>query len=323
MDSKGRSFDYTFTLLLFCTFMTHSTILVTGATGHIGTALVHHLLQAGHAVVAVARQSPRLDALRQAGAQIAAGDLTDVAFLTQALRGADAAFLMIPPNVVAPDVLSYQEQVGKAVAEAVRAAGLRQAVHLSSIGADQPSGTGPVLSVHQQEVRLNAIGGLTVAHLRPAYFMENLLSNIGMIQHLGITGSAVRPDLAFPMVATKDIAAKAAELLNGGHLENHSVHYLLGPRDYTMPEATTAIAQAIGRPGLPYVPFSYEDAHKGMVQAGLSDNMASLYGEMTRNMNEEGAMVRAERTPTSTTPTTLEEFAQTVFAPAFQDATAG
>ena len=214
--------------------------------------------------------------------------------------------------------------MGEAVAQAVRASGLKRAVHLSSIGADQPAGTGPVVSLHHQEARLNAIEGLTVAHLRPAYFMENLLANVGMIQHMGITGSAMRPDLQFPMVATKDIAAKAAELLGGaGDFENHSVHYLLGPRNYSQQEATAAIAQAIGRPELPYVPFSYDDAKKGMMQAGLSASMADLYDEMTRNMNEEQVMVHEARTAASTTPTTLEEFAQTVFAPAFKGATAG
>lgn len=296
--------------------------VITGATGHIGTQLTHQLLGQGHRVRAVARPSQRLDALAQAGAEAAAGDLTDVAFLTQALRGADAAFLMIPPNPAAPDVLAYQDQVGQAVAEAARAAGLRQAVHLSSIGADQPSGTGPVVSLHRQETRLNALEGLAVAHLRPAYFMENLLVNTGMIQHLGFIGSSMRPDQPTPMVATQDIAARAAELLTAGPVPGGSVHYLLGPRNYTMAEATAILGKAIGRADLSYVPFSYEDAHKGMVQAGLSESMASLYDEMTRNINAAGPMVQADRTPASTTPTTLEEFAQRVFAPAFAQATA-
>ena len=297
-------------------------LVVLGATGNIGTALVQQLLEQGHRVTAVARPSARLDALVQAGATAAAGDLLDVAFLTQALRGADAAFLMIPPNVTAPDVLAFMAQVGEAVAQAVRESGLKRAVHLSSIGADRPAGTGPVVGLFHQEARLNAIEGLTVAHLRPAYFMENLLANVGMVQHMGIAGSAMQPDLQFPMVATRDIATKAAELLGADSFENQSIHYLLGPRNYSQQDATAAIGQAIGRPELPYVPFSYEDAKKGMLQAGLSESMASLYDEMTRNMNEGKVMVHEARTAASTTPTTLEEFAQTVFAPAFKAATA-
>ena len=295
-------------------------ITVLGATGNIGTALVHHLLDQGHHVTAVARPSTRLDALAQAGATTAAGDAHDAAFLTKALRGADAAFLMIPPNATAPDVLAHYQQIGEATAQAVRESGLKQAVNLSSLGADLPAGTGPILGVHYQEARLNAIEGLAVAHLRPAYFMENLLSSVGMVQHMGITGGAMRPDLALPMIATKDIAAKAAELLDGGVPAGHSVYPLLGPRNYSQQEATAAIGQAIGRPELPYIPFSYDDAKKGMVGAGLSENMAALYIEMTRSLNEEKLMVHEAHTAASTTPTTLEEFTQTVFAPAFRGA---
>ncbi|WP_460504046.1 NmrA family NAD(P)-binding protein, partial [Hymenobacter agri] len=97
-------------------------ITVLGATGNIGTALVHTLLGQGHHVTAVARPSARLDALAQAGATIKAGDAHDVALLTDALRGADAAFLMIPPNVTSPDVLGFMNQIGEATAQAVRAA---------------------------------------------------------------------------------------------------------------------------------------------------------------------------------------------------------
>ena len=303
---------------------TPKNLVVLGATGNIGAALVHNLLARGHRVTAVARPSTRLDALTQAGAKAAAGTLQDAAFLTGALRGADAAFLMVPtPDATAPDPLALYNQQGEIIAQAVRASGLKQAVQLSSISADLAAGIGPIAGLHQQEARLNAIEGLCVAYLRPAYFMENLLNNVGMIQHMGIMGSATRPDLQFPMVATQDIAAKAAELLDAGDFENQSVHYLLGPRNYSMQEATTIIGQAIGRPELPYVPFSYEDAKKGMVGAGLSERMADLYNELTRSMNEEKAAVHEERTAARTTPTTLAEFVQQVFVPAFQGAAAG
>jgi uncharacterized protein YbjT (DUF2867 family) len=300
--------------------MTAQKFTILGATGNIGTQLVHQLLAAGHHVTAVARPSARLEALAAAGATTKSGDLNDAAFVADTLRGADAAFLMIPPVMTSNSVLADQTKTGEAIAQAVRDSGLKRAVHLSSIGADQPSGTGPVVIVHQQEARLNAIEGLQVTHLRPAYFMENLLANIGMIQHLGITGSATQPDVAFPMVATKDIAARAFQALTSN--APAGVQYLLGPRNYSLPEAAAAIGQALGRPELPYVPFSYDDAQQGMVQAGLTPDMAGLYLEMTRHINEGGVMATQPRSADSTTPTTLEDFTREVFAPAYQAATA-
>ncbi len=293
-------------------------LVITGATGHIGAQLVHALLAQGHRVTAVARASPRLDALTQAGATPAAGDVQDVAFLTGVLRGADAAFLLVPPDVKDPDVLAHHDQTAAAMVQAVQAAGLRRAVNLSSARADQPANNGPLFL--RQEERLNGLAGLTVAHLRPAYFMDNLLAQVGLIKRMGSAGSAMRPDLRFPMVATKDIAAKATELLGAEGFENHAAHYLLGPRDYSMQEAAPILGQAIGQPELRYVQFRYEDARKGLLQAGVSESMADLMDDMIRNANEGKEVATDVRTAASTTPTTLEAFAQTVFAPAFQAA---
>ncbi|KUG06155.1 SDR family NAD(P)-dependent oxidoreductase [Solirubrum puertoriconensis] len=296
-------------------------IVVTGATGNIGGHLAHELLRRGHRVTAVARSAEHLEALRQAGAEVRPGQLSDVAFLTDVLRGADAAFLLLPPNVTAPDNLAYQDALGQAIAEAVRASGLQQAVNLSSIAADLPEGTGPIVGVHRQEQRLNAIEGLNVVHLRPAYFMENFLPNIGLILGMGINGSATRPEVSFPMIATQDIAAYAAALLAGPALPGgQHAHLLLGPRNYSMQEVTAILAAAIGRPELPYVQFPYDQAKQGMMGAGLSESMAGLYIEMTQTLNAEKAMVHEVRTPENTTTTTLEQFAQQVFAPAYQAA---
>lgn len=148
--------------------------------------------------------------------------------------------------------------------------------------------------------------------------MDNLLANVGMISRLGGVASALRPDVSFPMVATQDIAAKAAELLGSGPLQGQTVHYLLGPRNYSMQDATAAIGQAIGRPDLPYIQLSNDQARQGMLQAGMSASLVDLMAEMIRTQNEGKVIVRDVRTAASTTLTTLEAFAQAVFAPAFQ-----
>lgn len=296
------------------------TLAVLGATGHIGSALVHHLLTAGHRVVAIARPSAKLDKLAAAGATTRAVDITGdaTATLTEALRGADAAFLMIPPNVTHPDFLTYADQVSATIEQAVRASGLRKAVMLSSLGADKAEGTGPIVALHRLENRLRGIDSLTdVLFLRPTYFMENLLSSVGMIKGMGINGGPQRPDAAVPMIATRDIAAYAAKRLSALDFSGEHVQPLLGPRDYSMQEATRAIGAAIGRPDLPYVAFPYADAEQGMIGAGLSPSMASMYVEMSRSVNETGLFQHERRDAETNTPTTLEQWAGEAFAPAF------
>jgi uncharacterized protein YbjT (DUF2867 family) len=295
-----------------------STIAVTGATGNIGSALVHHLLQAGHRVVAISRPSAKLDALKSAGADVHPVDITtDAAGLAAALKGTDAAFLLIPPRLDAPDFLAYADGVAANLEAAVRASGVSRVVQLSSLGGDLPTGTGPIITVHHLENRLKGISGLDLLILRPTYFFENLYASIGLIKGMGINGGAQAAGAAIPMIATADIAAYAAKRLDALDFSGTEVQTLLGARDYTMAEATQILGTTIGRPELPYIQFPYADAEQGMVGAGLSPSMASLYVEMARNVNEAGLFRDVDRAAHITTSTPLETWAAQAFAPAF------
>jgi uncharacterized protein YbjT (DUF2867 family) len=287
---------------------------ILGATGNIGKKIVETLAAQGEKVRMVARSEGRLRPLVGKYAEAFAGDILDTEFLTQALTGADAVFTLIPPNYTAGDFLSYADKVGESIAKALQNAKIARVVNLSSVGGELSSGTGPITGLHRQEERLNRIKGLTVVHLRAAYFMENLLGSIGLIRTKGINGGAVRGDLRMPMIATRDIAAFAAERLVKREAGT-STAYLLGPRDLTQAEATTTIGIKIGLPNLQYVTFPYAEAEKGLIAAGLSPDMSRLYVEMGRAFNEGRISVKRENG--ISTPTTLEEFCATVFVPAF------
>jgi len=84
---------------------------------------------------------------------------------------------------------------------------------------------------------------------------------------------------------------------------------ILGPRDLSYSEATRILGERIGKPGLPYVQFSYADEARALVQAGLSESFAGLYAEMTRAFNEGRVKPQKGRTPANTTPTRFEDFA--------------
>ena len=99
------------------------------------------------------------------------------------------------------------------MAEAMRECKIKYVVSLSSQGAHLESGSGVVLGLHKMENILNRIEGLNTLHLRPTYFMENTLGMIGLIKQAGIMGSPIKPDLTFPVIATKDIADYAAKRL--------------------------------------------------------------------------------------------------------------
>jgi uncharacterized protein YbjT (DUF2867 family) len=293
-------------------------VTITGATGNIGKALADRLLHSGVTIRAVARTAERLLPLTARGAEACVGDMAHTAFLTEAFRGADAVFAMIPPHYHAPDLRAYHPRITASLAEGLQTAGVPRVVALSSSGASLPSGTGPIADLHTFEACLQAIAGLSVVALRPTLFMEDQLASIPLIRSAGVNGSAAHADVALAMVATRDIAAIAAEYLRAPTFEGYIVRDVLGPRDYTHREATAILGAAIGKPDLAYVELSYEDFRQGLLGAGFSVSAADAYVEMYTAINTGRIQSTVRRNASNTTPTTLEEFAREVFAPAYQ-----
>jgi uncharacterized protein YbjT (DUF2867 family) len=219
----------------------------------------------------------------------------------------------LPPITTRED----QEQQSDAIAKAVKESGLRYAVYLSSYGAQVPEGTGPVTGLHSSEQKLNAIGGLNVLHLRAAYFMENNLAAIGMIQGMGIFGHALLPDLKLPMIATPDVGNYAAERLLALDFSGKQTRELLGERDLSMTEVTAAIARGIGKPDLRYEQFSYDQMQQALTQMGFSSKKAAVYIEMFKAINAGVLAAQEPRSPENSTPTSFEKFVQDVFAPSY------
>jgi uncharacterized protein YbjT (DUF2867 family) len=294
-----------------------ATIAVMGASGNIGGRISEQLLTAGHKVRALGRSAEKLAGLKARGADVLLGDVVDTAFLTHAFSGADGAFTLQPPNPTAADYPPRQNEEGETIARAAGDSGVPYLVALSSVGADLSAGTGPIAGLHRQEERLKRLTKTNVLVLRPGYFFENFLHVLGLIKHQGINGSAIGGDTVLPMIATRDIGDVAARALASRDWSGFQVRELLGPRDLTHTEATRILGAAIGKPDLPYVTFPYPDYAAAMVQAGLSKSMADLYAEMAKAFNDGIVVSREGRTASNTTPTTFEQFARDVIAPAY------
>ncbi|MBK8650914.1 MAG: NAD(P)H-binding protein [Elusimicrobia bacterium] len=289
-------------------------IVVTAATGQIGHALVEELLKQGQKVRALARDAKKLAPLAQKGAETRVVDLTDGAAIAEAFRGASAVFLLIPPRYNAPDFRAYYNQVSRAYVDGVRAAGVKKVVNLSSLGAHLPDGTGPIKGLYDHEKRLDALESVDRLHLRPGYFMENAFFGLGLIKAQGINGSPIAPNIKIPMIATRDIAQRAARALAAGDFRGREVMELHGPRDLSLAEVTRALGAAIGKPDLPYVQFPYPDAFNAMVNMGLSPDVAALFNEMYKAFNEGTLKPTQPRSVETTTPTSIEEFAKSFAA---------
>jgi uncharacterized protein YbjT (DUF2867 family) len=292
--------------------------VVIGATGHTGGVVAEKLLAKQEKVRVVGRDERRLERFKQQGAEAFVGDVTDANAMARAFSGAEAAYVMLPPNISAPNVRAYTDRVVDALASALEKNGVRHAGALSSIGADKADRTGPVLGLHNLEQRLEAIPGLNAILLRAGYFMENILPQVGIIQQLGHMAGPVRSDLALTMIASRDIGAAAAELLLRRDFQGKQRRELLGARDVTYAQVARVVGAAIGKPDLTYQQVPAAQIKPALMQMGMSANMADLLLEMSEALNSGYMRALEPRSAQNTTPTTIESFVSEVFVPAYR-----
>jgi len=297
--------------------------VVTGATGNTGSVVAEKLLAKGEKVRVIGRDAKRLERFAKKGAEPFVADATSADALTKAFSGAKAVYAIIPPNTSATDVRAYQEQVIADLAAAITKSGVKHAVVLSSFGADKPDKTGPVLALNHLEKKLDAIAGLDALYLRAGYFMENLLPQVGVIQSFGIMAGPVRPDVALPMIATRDVGAVAADALLTLDFNGKQRRELQGPRDATYDQAAKIVGAAIGKPDLNYQQMPAAQLKPALTQMGMSPNMVDLLFEMTASLDAGYMKMLEPRSAANSTPTTLETFVAEVLAPAYKGKSAG
>ena len=280
-----------------------------GSLGNINSPLVSRLVAAGSSVTVVSSNPERAAAIVAAGARPAIGDIRNIDFLTATFTGADAVYTMVPPKWDATDWKQYIHETGKLQAEAVKAAGVKKVVNLSSIGAHMPAGCGPVSGIHFVEEEFNQLAGVDVKHLRPGYFFNNLFAATGMIKHAGFYGNNYGDKEPLILADPADIAAAAAEELLALSFTGKSSRYVVSDQR-TSRDVAAVLGAAVGKPALPYVEFSDEDTVKGMLQAGLSEEVARNYAEMGVAIRSGEMFSDYKKHPVPLGATRLEDFAK-------------
>jgi uncharacterized protein YbjT (DUF2867 family) len=185
---------------------------------------------------------------------------------------------MVPPNWTVSNYRQYIGETGLHYRNAIEASGVRRVVNLSSIGAHLGNGTGPIAGLYDVEQTLNTLNGVAIRHLRAGIFFINFFFDIPLIHSMGIMGANYSNQARLVMVHPRDIAAVAARELQ--HPFEGKSHRYVVSEELQVAEIVKVIGAAIGKPGLPWVQFSDEDAFKGMITAGMSEAIARVYIEM-------------------------------------------
>ncbi len=255
--------------------------VITGGSGHISGPLTEKLLSAGHQVTLIGRDAAKLEKYKAKGAVIAAGSIEDARFLQSAFSGADAVYLMIPPNHEVEDFRGYQHRVGRNYIAVLKSAGIRKVVFLSSIGAHMGKGCGPVDGLADfEQLITKELPGTDVVFLRPSYFYYNLFQQAGMIKGMNIMGGNFSfSNEKLVLTHTSDIVDVAFDFLNKLSFTGKTVRYIASD-ERTTEEIRKVLAAAAGKPETPWIQFSDEQAMEGMLQAGLQKALAKDYTDM-------------------------------------------
>ncbi|HYD96553.1 MAG TPA: NmrA family NAD(P)-binding protein [Noviherbaspirillum sp.] len=255
---------------------------VIGASGNTGSAVAQTLLKLGKPVRAVVRRPQAGAGFRNQGADVAVADLADPNALATALTGVDGAYVMTPPLLEAQDPNGTKRAFIGAIRSAAEQAGAPPLVVLSSMGAHHPSGTGPVVSLHELEQALHDYPG-SVSFLRAPYFLDNWIDALEPATEKGVFPSLMAPGIRIDMASTAEIGRTAVQLLLDTHV-HHRVVELRSANRYSAQDVALDLARLLGKHlEVVYPPRSeWNDILTG---AGLSQLGAAQMAELIDNIN--------------------------------------
>jgi NAD(P)H dehydrogenase (quinone) len=249
-------------------------IVVTGATGHLGRLVVEALLQRGvpaEQIIATGRRTEVLGDLAGRGVVVRRVDFDDEASLPEAFAGADKLLL-----VSGSEAGQRVRQHGNAI-NAAKAAGVRFIAYTSGVRAN----TSTLLANqdHRATERLLAEAGVPHALLRNCWYLENYTGQLPVYLERGIVGAAGAGKVSAAMRA--DYAGAAAAVLAG---EGHAgAVYELGGEPFTMAELAEVISAATGRT-VTYTDLPVEQYQAVLVGAGLPEAMAAMVADGDRGV---------------------------------------
>ncbi|ALJ01430.1 SDR family oxidoreductase [Rufibacter tibetensis] len=277
-------------------------ILVTGATGTVGSATVKALSALGANVRAGVHSLIKGDNLKR----LPGVDLTEINFsrpesLAVAFTGVGTAFLITP---FAQDQVEMAQQL----VDAAKAAGVKHVVRLSVIGADAEPGI-QIGRWHRQAEEYLKSSGLPSTMLRPSGFMQNFTNQYAPTIKENNVFYQPNGEGRAGYIDVRDIGAVAAHVLMNPSEHTGMAYTLTGPQALSGNEVAEIFTRVLGRP-INYMDVPEDTARTAMQQQGLPE-------WMTESLLELGAITRAGYTSglTSTVkeligkePYTFEEF---------------
>ena len=237
-------------------------ILVTGATGNVGSLLIPKLTNLGADVRALIRDESKAQGLKDAGVEVVVGDLDKPDTLDPAFRGVDKVFLITPPNP--NQVIQAENGI-----QAAKRTGSPVIVRLSAGAVKEMPGALPRVSGQHAEIDgMLKASGLPYTIIRPHNFMQNMMM---AAQTVASEGAVYMPmkDAKIGMIDVRDIVDVAVKVLTKDGHEGQT-YTPTGPASISFHDVAAAHSKALGKQ-VNYVDVPLEAAREGMISTGMSE----------------------------------------------------
>lgn len=297
-------------------------IIVTGSLGNISKPLAETLVAQGHQVTVVSSDQKKKAAIEALGVTPAIGSISDVNFLTDTFKDADAVYAMIPLSFTEPDLGGYLRRMAQNYVQALKQAGTKRVVLLSGWAANLTQGE------NVEDVFDELKTSLTI--MRPAVFYTNFYQSIDLIKGKGLIGKFLTLRYSglwalitgktgllmgnyggedrIVFVSPKDIAdAVAEELLL--YPEKKMIRYV-GSEEMTCNEAAKIIGTAVGKPWLKWVLLSDKEMLQGLKMAKVPEKLAATLVAMQAAMHSGKALENFHRNNPQMGKIKLADFAK-------------
>lgn len=268
-------------------------IIVTGSLGNISKPLTEELLSKGHEVTVISSNAERTSDIETLGAKAAIGTMENVDFLTETFRGADVVYAMEAINHRVffnheIDFIQANIQIAKNYQEAIEKSGVKNIIHLSSIGAHMEKGN-EILAFHYEvENILNELPeDVSIKFMRPVGFYYNMYAFIPTIQSQNAIIQNYGGDEKEPWVSPLDIASVIAEEIEKP-FNGREIRYIAS-EEISPNEIAKTLGEAIGKPDLKWLEIPDEDLLNNLTSTGMNPKTAKGFVEM--NAARKGGML--------------------------------
>lgn len=257
-----------------------STLLVTGASGHLGQRVIHHLLEtlkvAPQRIIATTRKPETLKDLAAKGITVRGADFDDAASLRSAFAGADRLLLISTDALDRPGRRLEQHRAAVAAAEQ---AGVAHVVYTSMpLPENSPLLIAPDHAGTEKALANSALKGWTV--LRNHWYFENLFLSLPSALTSGQWYSAAEQGRV-AYIARDDLARAAATVL-ASDAGGKTTYTLSGAEAFSTEQIAQQVSQAVGKP-LQVVHVPLAGLIQGMVSAGFSEPLAAVFASFDTN----------------------------------------